>query len=134
MTIKINTRKSTIPVEIDNHLKYEIDMSDENLLRAREVFTKFHEDAQQLTDDDFDGAKKLIIKALDELLGKGAGEAIYEHVGGAFACADVINQLGEGIIAKANQRGLQSQQTKATKYVESKKQRQQRQQHRRRKK
>lgn len=131
MTIKINTRKSTIPVEIDNHLKYEIDMSDENLLRARDVFTKFHEDAQQLTDDDFEGAKKLIIKALDELLGKGAGEAIYEHVGGAFACADVFNQLSEGIAEKANQRGLQSQQTKATKYVESKKQRQQ---HQRRKK
>lgn len=131
MTIKIETRKSTIPVEIDNDLKYEIDMSDESLRQAHTVFTKFHEDAQKLADEDFDGAKELIIKALDEILEDGAGLTIYKRVGGAFACVDVFNQLAEGIAVEANKRGLKTQQTKAAKYVDSKKQRQQ---HQRRKK
>lgn len=126
MVIKINTRKSTIPVEIDGDLKFEIDMSDENLQQQRAIFTKFHEDANKLSDDDFEGAKQLITDALDELLGEGAGNAIYERVGGAFACVDVFNQLAEGIAAEANKRGLQTQQTKAAQYMQTKKQRQKR--------
>ncbi|WP_107841886.1 hypothetical protein [Metasolibacillus meyeri] len=124
--IKINTRKPTIPVEIDD-LKYEINMSDESLQQQRAVFIKFNEDAKQLTDEDFEGAKKLIIKCLDNLLEQGAGNAIYERVGSAFACADVINQLAEGIVAEANKRGLKTQQMKVENYVQSKKQRQQHQ-------
>lgn len=126
MVIKINTRKSTIPVEIDGDLKFEIDMSDESLQQNRAVFEKFHAAAQELADDDFKGAKALVINALSELLGEGAGSVIYERVGGAFACVDVFNQLAEGIAAEANKRGLQGQQNKAAEYVQSKKQRQKR--------
>ncbi|MCT6925315.1 hypothetical protein [Metasolibacillus sp.] len=122
MVIKINTRKATIPVEIDGDLKFEIDMSDESLQQNRTVFEKFHAAAHELEDEDFDGAKELIINALDELLGTGAGNAIYERVGGAFACVDVFNQLAEGIAAEASKRGLQMEHDKVTQYVQSKKQ------------
>lgn len=127
MVIKINTRKSTIPVEIDEDLKFEIDMSDESLQQNRAVFEKFHAAAQDLADEDFEGAKELLINALDELLETGAGNAIYERVGSAFACVDVFNQLAEGIAAEANKRGLQAQSAKTAEYAQSKKHRNQHQ-------
>lgn len=120
MAIKIQTRSTVIPVEIDD-LKFGFDTKDENLERLRKAGQQLIEQGNKLNDDDEEGAKQLVFSSFDLMLGEGAGQKIYDKVGSVVACLDVLLQLKDGLEEELSKHNLQqSQQSKAMQYVQAK--------------
>lgn len=122
MTIKITTRSTIIPVEIDD-LTFGFDTSDESIRNLQQAGQQLLTQGADLTDNDFEGAIKLIQETFDLLLGVGAGKQIYQHVGNVTTCVDVLTQLQKYLDQELQERGFKV--NKAEAYIQAKHQKKQ---------
>jgi hypothetical protein len=124
MTIKIQIETAAIPVEIGK-LKLEFNTSDESILAFRKSALTFKDELEHIAiteDDDMEGAKDIVRRGFDLMLGEGAFEKIYEQTPSVILVTKYFVQLTESISEKLNEMGLtESQKQKAQKYIQSKK-------------
>lgn len=123
MVIKIETRKTGIPVQI-GELEFTFDTSD----KAVEGLSQKHETVVKkitsIKDGDNDGVKKALKEGFDLLLGAGAFEQIYAQTPSTIECIKYLYALLEAITAEfAAINPIASQQAKAQHYLQGKKKR-----------
>lgn len=121
MVIKIETRKTGIPVHI-GELEFTFDTSDkavEGLLQKHESVVK---KITAIKDGDNDGAKKALREGFDLLLGTGSFEQIYTQTSSTIECIKYLYALLEAITDEfAAINPIASQQVKAQQYLKKKK-------------
>jgi hypothetical protein len=122
--IKIQIETPAIPVEIGK-LKLEFNTSDESILAFRKSALTFKDELENIAiteDGDIEGAKDIVRRGFDLMLGEGAFEKIYEQTPSVILVTKYFVQLTESITEKLNEMGLtESQKQKAQKYIQSKK-------------
>ena len=123
MVIKIETRKTGIPVQI-GELEFTFDTSDkavEGLLQKHETVVK---KITAIKDGDNDGTKKALREGFDLLLGAGSFEQIYTQTPSTIECIKYLYALLEAITAEfAAINPIASQQARAQQYLQGKKKR-----------
>lgn len=125
MTIKIQTKKPSIPIEIGD-LKFEFQASDESILTFREEGLKAQKEFHSITLEEEDEkaveqAKSILKRAFDLILGDGAFEKIYELSPSVIICMHYFTQITQGIEEELRKRGFaESVQEKAKKYLKKK--------------
>lgn len=123
MTIKITTKSTEIPVQIDD-LEFKVDATDENLKRIKDSAIEFQNKLANVENDDSDAVRDAILGVFDLVLGEGAGQKIYEKTGSLPVTIDVLNQLSKGMEKEFAARGLSLSQTdKANQYLQAKQRR-----------
>lgn len=126
MAIKIQTKKTEIPVEIGD-LKFAFDVSDESILNlqkeALEVQKEFHGIATSEDDEKaLEQAKKALNCGFDMMLGEGAFEKVYDLSPSVMICYEYFIRILKGIEEELANRGYsQSQKELAEKYLQQKK-------------
>lgn len=126
MAIKIQTKKTEIPIEI-GELKFAFDVSDESIQNFREealrIQKEFHEIGPDVDDEKaLEQAKAVLKKGFDMMLGEGAFEKIYKLSPSVVICAQYFSQLVQGIEVELQNMGFsESQQEIAQKYIRKKK-------------
>lgn len=102
--IKINTKKTGIPVEIGD-LKFEFDLSDENIIKFQNADTELRKELDALDEEkeDFVTDGKIVLeKAFDTFLGKGSFAKIYEQTPSILFLINYLSQLTNGLADEIN--------------------------------
>lgn len=126
MAIKIQTKKSEIPIEIGDE-KFAFDVSDESIKNFREealkVQKEFHSIGADVDDETaLEEARKALKRGFNVMLGEGAFEKIYALSPSVMICMQYFVQLAEGIEHELQNMGLsESQAELAKKYLAAKK-------------
>lgn len=122
MAIKIQTKQTTIPVEIGEN-KFEFDASDESIKRFYKATDEMQDKLEKMKD--FEGnveeGREILKEAFNLVLGDGAFDKIYAEVPSIIVLQDVFLQLSEGIAEEIDALGAtQTQKQKAEKYLAKK--------------
>ena len=121
--IKIQIETAAIPVEIGK-LKFEFDTSDESILDFRKTAFTFKDELENVDvteGDEYEGAKDILRRGFDLMLGEGSFKKIYEQTPSVILVAKYFVQLTESITEQLNKMGLsETQQQKAQKYIKAK--------------
>jgi len=121
--IKIQIETAAIPVEIGK-LKFEFDTSDESILDFRKTAFTFKDELENVDvteGDEYEGAKDILRRGFDLMLGEGSFKKIYEQTPSVILVAKYFVQLTESITERLNKMGLsETQQQKAQKYIKAK--------------
>lgn len=126
MAIKIQTKKSEIPVEIGDE-KFAFDVSDESIKNFREEALKVQKEFHSIGADAdeekaLEEAKKVLKRGFEVMLGEGAFEKIYAISPSVMICMQYFVQLAEGIERELQNMGMsESQAELAKKYLAAKK-------------
>lgn len=126
MAIKIQTKKTEIPVEIGD-LEFAFDTSDESIKKFRKEALKVQEEFHSIgadvdSDTAVEEAKKALKRGFDMMLGEGAFEKVYDLSPSVMTCMQYFIQLAEGIEQELQNMGLsESQAELAKKYLAAKK-------------
>lgn len=101
MAIKLNLKKSIIPVEIGD-FKFEVDLSDEKANAFEEAIIKFLKGIKELSNEAKNESKlgDLLEDAFDELLGEGAFEKLYGYAKRLDSLAELFNELILELVSK----------------------------------
>lgn len=129
MKIEISTKKRTVPVEFtDLSLKYEIELSDENLSNI-EHFMNNAKNVENEYGDDLEALMNFVADGLDTLLGEGAFDELYEQIPSSLELLNVLisisTQFSEYAIKELDleKNKPKTQQEAAEKYVQNRQQR-----------
>lgn len=125
MAIKIQTRKTEIPIEI-GHLKFAFDVSDDSIQKFREQALEVEKEFHSISVDEDDEkaleqAKAVLKKGFDMMLGDGAFEQIYKLSPSIMLCMDYFVQVVQGINEEVHKLGIGSPQDKRQKYLRKRK-------------
>lgn len=121
MVIKIETRKTGIPVHI-GELEFTFDTSDEAIHSLLQKHEKVVEKITSIKEGDDEGAKKALKEGFDLLLGAGAFKQIYTQSPSTIECIKYLYALLEGITTEfAVMNPAASQQAKIENYLKHKK-------------
>lgn len=119
MAIKIQTKTHVIPIEVGD-IKLNFDMSDENL---NKLFDSEHEIMNTLSEvdkNDFEAQKKAIKKIIDEMLGEGSFDKLYDLTPSVFIVVEYFMQIAQGLKEEINKRLGNDNLSKAKKYLDAK--------------
>lgn len=122
MAIKIQTKKTEIPVEIGD-LTFSFDVSDESVKRFRDEAVKVQKEFENLviSEDEekaLEQAKLALKRGFEIMLGKGAFEKVYNLSPSVMICMQYFVQLAGGIEEELPSMGFaETQQEKAKKYL-----------------
>lgn len=105
MTIKIQTQKPEIPVEIGD-LKFAFEITDEAIENYHKNVAKITDSLTKVKDDDVEGAKDILRKAYELFLGEGSFDAVYEITPSVVICMQYLYQIAEGIDKELKARGI----------------------------
>lgn len=122
MAIKIQTKQTTIPVEIGEN-KFEFDASDKNIQRFYNEAKKMEQKMQGMkgVEGNSEEAKKILKEGFDMILGEGVFDKIFAEVPSSIVLTNIFMQLGEGIAEEIEALGAtQTQKQKAEKYLTKK--------------
>ncbi|MCL1924211.1 MAG: hypothetical protein FWF50_01345 [Defluviitaleaceae bacterium] len=106
MALKINLESTVIPIEIGD-LKFEINVTDENYSVFNQVFSKFLEDIESLSEaetEDLELIKEKQKLVYDALLGEGAFEKIYAISPSVIVTTGVLTKVIEHLEAEVSNR------------------------------
>lgn len=126
MAIKIQTQRTSIPVEI-GELEFEFKTTDENIAAFRKKAEEISKDLQNIepsgTDDEIlEQTKDVLRQGYDLILGDGAFDQIYEQTPSVMNLANYFMQLSDGINEELGNMGLtETQHDKVQKYLKNKK-------------
>lgn len=101
MTIKLNLKQSLIPVQI-GELKFQVDLSDTHSKNLETKLTNFLREVNQLdlNDTSEEKFKTLLHSILNELLGDGAFEKLYEYTKRTDLLAELLEELVIELVKK----------------------------------
>lgn len=125
MAIKIQTKQTSIPVEIGD-LKFDFDVTDEsvkNFHKNAENIQKEIENIDLNTDDEnsFEQAKEVLDRGFTVMLGEGTFDKIYEMSPSLMICLQYLQAIGDGLYEEFDKMGFgESAQEKAKKYIQNK--------------
>lgn len=123
MAIKIQTKKTSIPVELGD-LKFGFDVTDESIKKFRENAIEIQKELAVLDindDNALDVTKDILKRGYDLILGDGAFDKVYEMSPSVVIVMDYFVQIIEGIGSELKKMGFNpSAQEKARKYLSKK--------------
>lgn len=122
MTIKIQTEKPVIPVELgDILLEFAID--DDSIKTFQKTGTKLEKELKELEgSDNIEALKTALKKGYDTLFGEGSFERVYQQTPSVTLCVQYFVQISEGIQKELEARSLTiTQSQKVEKYLKNKK-------------
>ncbi|KYG30423.1 hypothetical protein [Alkalihalobacillus trypoxylicola] len=123
MTIKIQTEKTVIPIEIGK-LNFEFDVSDESVQHFREKAMEVQSELNLLNteldeEQTFTIAKSALQKGYDLMLGKGAFAKIYNQTPSLPFVMKFFEQIANGVEKELKKMGFEhTNKEKAQKYLE----------------
>lgn len=126
MAIKIQTEKTSIPIELGD-LEFEFDVTDESIVKFRkdaENIQKELLDIEVNEDDDkaLEQTKDVLRRGYELMLGKGSFEKVYKLSPSVMICMRYLEQIVEGIRTELEKMGFsETQKEKAQKYIQKKK-------------
>lgn len=120
MAIKIQVEKPVIPIELGK-LKFEFDITDENIERFKEGADKVQKEFESIVGDDLDASKAALKKGFDYILGEGTFDKIYDMSPSVVIVMNYFKAVTEGIGNELDKRTGNTAQQKAQKYIKSKK-------------
>ena len=126
MSIKIQTQKPEIPVEIGD-LKFSFDVSDESIKKFRNEAIKVQKELEEIAisdndDEALEQAKEALKRGFEIMLGEGSFKKIYDISPSLVLCMQYFVQIAIGIEEELKIMGFsQSQKDLAKKYLAQKK-------------
>ena len=126
MTIKIQTKKTVIPVEIGK-LNFEFDVSDDSVVEFRKNAKQLYKELDGLgevkeEEKALELSKETLQKGFDLILGEGAFKKIYEQTPSVIFLLDYIAELSQGIEKELRGLGFSdTKEEKKKKYLKNKK-------------
>lgn len=126
MSIKIQTQKPEIPVEIGD-LKFSFDVSDESIKKFRNEAIKVQKELEEIAisdndDEALEQAKEALKRGFEIMLGEGSFKKIYDISPSLVLCMQYFVQIAIGIEEELKNMGFsQSQKDLAKKYLAQKK-------------
>lgn len=125
MTIKIQTEKPVIPVELGEVI-LEFPIDDESIKTFRKTLPKLEDELNALNSldgkDDIESAKEALKTGYDSLFGKGSFERVYQQTPSVPLCIQYFTEIAEGIKKELEVRGFAvTQSQKVEKYLKTKK-------------
>lgn len=126
MTIKIQTKKTVIPVEIGK-LNFEFDVSDDSVVEFRKNAKQLYKELEvigEVNDEEkaLELSKETLQKGFDLFLGDGAFKEIYKQTPSVVFLMDYITKLSEGIEEELRSLGFSdTKEEKVKKYLKNKK-------------
>lgn len=119
MTIKIQTKTHVIPIEVGD-IKLSFDMSDENLDKLFDSEHEIMNTLSKVDKNDFEAQKKAIKKIIDEMLGEGSFDKLYDLTPSVFIVVEYFMQIAQGLKEEINKRLGNDNLSKAKKYLDAK--------------
>lgn len=119
MTIKIQTKTHVIPIEVGD-IKLSFDMSDEKLDKLFDSEHEIMNTLSKVDKNDFEAQKKAIKKIIDEMLGEGSFDKLYDLTPSVFIVVEYFMQIAQGLKEEINKRLGNDNLSKAKKYLDAK--------------